>query len=98
MDTDLIIGTTFVLLLTLIVAGVILLFPISRKLGQLIDLRVHEKTKGAVRDGEDLRQLTARLSTIEERLEQLGERQEFTEKLLASRETPDALGRSIHEP
>jgi hypothetical protein len=85
MDTDLLIGTTFVLLLTLIVAGVILLFPISRKLGQLIDLRVMEKKGGLAGDPDELRRLGERLAEVEDQLKRLADRQEFTDQLLARR-------------
>jgi hypothetical protein len=91
MDTDLLIGTTFVLLLTLIVAGVILLFPISRKLGQLIDLRVTEKKGGAVGDPAELRRLVERLTEVEDQVRRLAERQEFTDQLLARRSSGEVL-------
>jgi hypothetical protein len=91
MDVELLIVTTFLLLFVLIIGGTILLFPLSRKLGHLIEARIAEKSAVGSPSKDELRQLAARLSGIESQLESLAERQEFLDKLVAERRTPAGL-------
>lgn len=85
MDPDFIIGTAFVLLLTLIIGGIVLLFPVSRKLGALIEAHVQEKKAAAGGDPAAIGQLAARITRLEEQLRSIGERQEFVDRLLVDR-------------
>ena len=85
MDPNALAGMLFVLLLAALVGGFILLLPISRRLGMLLEERISEK-KRPVHDAEELRMLHASVQAMQEQLEELGERQMFTEKLLASRQ------------
>jgi hypothetical protein len=82
-DYDLLIISVFSLLFFVIIGGTILLFPIARKLGHLLEARVEEKKGVAAAPLEaQLRQLASRLDGIEAQLETVAERQEFLDRLL----------------
>ena len=67
----------------LIVALVLLLWPLSRRSAELIQLLVEERRRGDSQ--RQLAEMAAVLGRIEEHLAQLEERQQFTEALLAER-------------
>lgn len=92
-DYDLLIVAVFGLLFFVIIGGTILLFPLSRKLGHLIEARTSEKKDGQAEAEAVIHQLSSRLGAIEEQLGLLAERQEFLDHLVAERKSPEALER-----
>lgn len=74
----------FGIIITLTIGGVILLKPISNKLGSLLEAMAKERNEpGAVEEMARLREL---LETMNGRLSLLEERQDFTDALLADPE------------
>lgn len=79
-------GMLFSLLLVLIIGGFVLLYPLSKRLGQLLELRLEERRArppGAVAAAE-VQQLSELVSALQVEVAALVERQEFTERLLES--------------
>jgi hypothetical protein len=77
-------------LLIITVGGVILLKPISNKLGHLLEAMAKERQ--LPRAGEELGHIREILETMNGRLSLLEERQDFTEALLAD---PDRRGKRL---
>jgi hypothetical protein len=97
MDMDLVIGVSFVLMFTLIVGGIVLMFPLSRKIGLLIESRIEER-KGAPGPGSDeLNRISSRLERLEEQVRAVSARQEFLDDLLVERRPMDSLPRGATE-
>ncbi len=89
-------GMIFSLLLALIIGGFVLMYPLTRRLGQLIELRLEER-----RTGKDdaaiaaaLNQLRMTLESIQREVSLLQERQDFTDRLLESEAGRGAAGPS----
>jgi hypothetical protein len=78
-------GMLFSLLLVGMIAGFILLFPISRRMGALLEQKVKGKLddEGAM---EEVKRLEATVRALQEEVERLVDRQAFTDSLLAERE------------
>jgi hypothetical protein len=85
MDPDALAGMVFTLILIGMIGGFILLVPVSRRLGQLLEFWLQEKQGVPSRD--ELAQLRKSIGALEEELSSLSERQQFTERLLESRHT-----------
>jgi len=66
---------------TLTVGGVLLLRPIAKPLGDIVELMLRQKREGA--EGE-LRRMGDLLENVDARMRLLEERQDFTERLLDS--------------
>lgn len=85
MSWDWIALLAMIVMVTAIVGGVILLLPITRRLGALLEAMTEERR----RDSPELRRTLARfgqsLEAIEDRLMLLEEKQDFTEELLSER-------------
>ena len=79
MDWDVIAPMIVSIVLIVTVGGVILLRPIAKRLGALLDVMVLEKTRTPP---EDYRRLGETMDTINERLSLIEERQDFTERLI----------------
>jgi hypothetical protein len=79
-----IVGVTFMLM----VAGVILLRPITKRLGDLLELLILERRR---QSAAPLPRLGETLERMEERLRLLEERQDFTDSLVHGRAKPRAL-------
>ncbi len=83
-------GMIFSLLVVLIIAGSILLFPLTRRLGTLLEMRIQDRREGGegLSSGEvsELREL---MVSLQAEVERVAERQQFTERLLEG-----AAGRS----
>ena len=69
------------------VGGVIMLRPITSRLGLLLEAMAREK---AVSTSEETRRLREALETMNDRLSLLEERQDFTERLIGPRASGDA--------
>lgn len=93
LDMDLVVGVSFLLLFTLIVGGIVLMFPLTRKLGLLIESRIGEKKGLAGPDTEEMREISSRLAALEERVRAISARQEFMDDLLVERRPGEALPR-----
>lgn len=85
MDPNALAGMLFVLLLAAMVGGFILLFPISQRLGRLLEERIGERKGNAALPTEEIRELRSALQALQAQLEELVERQDFTESLLSER-------------
>lgn len=68
--------------LILVVGGTILLFPLARRLGKLLDVMTRERRQPDT--SRELGELRDRLDTVLDRLALLEERQDFQESLLSS--------------
>lgn len=84
MDVVPLAGMLLTLLMVLIIAGSILMFPIMRRLGRLLELRIEERRGGALPAAEvqELKELKELVRGLEAEVERLSERQTFTERLL----------------
>jgi len=69
------------IVLILTVGGVVLLRPLARRLGALLDVMVLEKSKMS---GMEDRTIGDAIEAMNDRLSLLEERQDFTERLIAS--------------
>lgn len=85
MDPTALAGMLFVLLLAAMLGGFVLLFPISRRLGLLLEQRMAERKGPAGIPAEELRELRGAVQALQAQLEELAARQEFTESLLSER-------------
>jgi hypothetical protein len=79
---------TFTLLVILLIGGFVIAFPVTRRLGALLEEWVEERRRARLGTG-DAEELRRRLDDVRERLERLdehvellSERQRFTESLL----------------
>ena len=84
-------GMVFSLLVVLVIAGSVLLFPLTRRLGQLLELRLEERRGGVEADA--LAEVQAAVASLEGEVTRLRERQEFVERLLEGSAAPDRLTR-----
>ncbi|MFQ5689854.1 MAG: hypothetical protein ACE5HQ_06255 [Gemmatimonadota bacterium] len=89
MDWDVLAPMIFMVVLTLTVGGVILLRPLSRRLGDLLETMAQER-RGEI-PGDDVTRIKTQLETVASRLALLEERQDFTDQLLAARQQPTRL-------
>lgn len=79
----------------LTVGGVLVLRPIAKRVSTLLEHHAQERRTGIEGDVHQMREL---LETMNARLQLLGERQDFTERLLSSDERPrGSLGRGTPE-
>ncbi len=81
MDPEILAPLILTIVLTLTVGGVLLLRPIAKRLGDIVELMIRGKQGEA--EGE-LRRMGDLLETVSARMALLEERQDFTERLLAS--------------
>ena len=81
MDPEILAPLILTVVLTLTVAGVVLRRPIAKRLGDIVELMIRGKQVEA--EGE-LRRMGDLLETVSARMALLEERQDFTERLLAS--------------
>ena len=76
-------GMLFTLILVGMVGGFIILLPITRRLGAILERRLNDKPDNT--SAEQIRQLQAAVLSLRADLEQLSEQQQFTEAMLAER-------------
>lgn len=86
MDMIPIAGMLFVLLMTALTGGFILLFPVARRLGALLEQRILESKQGRGTDPETVAELRRTMRRLEAEVERLSEQQAFTQELLESRD------------
>lgn len=70
------------LTITLSIAGVLILRPLAKHIGRILELRASERYERPKVSDEDLGRLTDAVSRLADRLETLEDRQDFTERLL----------------
>jgi hypothetical protein len=80
MDPNAVVGMAFTLILVALIGGIILLAPLSKRLGLLLEQKLQDKNVRASSD--ELRQLRERVQLVEDELRLLSERQQFTDSLL----------------
>lgn len=84
MELEALAGMIFTLILVAMVGGFILLIPISRRLGLLLEAWVQEKKSLASR--EEILLLRRSIQALEKEVGDLQEKQHFTERLLEGRQ------------
>ncbi len=89
MEGEILAPLILTVVLTLTVGGVILLRPIARRLGDSAELMLRDKQGGAENE---LRRIGDLLETVDARMTLLEDRQDFTERLLASPGPPREEG------
>lgn len=75
-------GMLFSLLMVLVIGGLILLFPISRRLGKFLELRIDERMEWDTLPRETLEELRDIVADLQTEVGRLGDRQRFVERLL----------------
>lgn len=79
-------GMIFTLLLALVIGGFILMFPLSRRLGELMEQQLKDRREGAVGPGaevmEGLEDVRAAVRALEAQVVRMADRQAFLERLL----------------
>ena len=88
MDSVAIAGMIFSLLAIMMIGGFILLFPLSRRLGAVLEQRLREKDS-AEASAEQIEELRRAVRSLEAEVRALSERQAFTDSLLDVPERPE---------
>jgi len=92
MDITALASMVTTIILVALIGGIVLLRPIAKRAGLLLEQKLHEKQAPPA---DDARQLRERLQLLEDEVRMLNERQHFTEQLLSRGEnrqeqlTPD---------
>lgn len=84
MDIEYIAALIFSFLVIMVVGGVILLFPVTRRLGKLLERRLAED-RGASDVDAEVASLRHAVGSLDERLRHVSDRQTFMEELLEER-------------
>jgi hypothetical protein len=85
-------GMLLALLIVLIIGGFILLFPLSRRLGQLMELRLNERSGTELPASDEIAEIRDLVEGLRSEVASLAERQAFTERLLESGPSPEEGG------
>lgn len=93
MNSDALAGMIFVLMIIAMVAGVVVLLPITLRLGRLLERRLEAGADNQTPAAE-LRQLQASVGMLQKELNRIAERQAFTESLLDNGRDPSLANRS----
>jgi cell division protein FtsB len=86
MDPLALAGMVFTLLVILMIGGFILLFPVSRRLGKVLERWLEEKRPGGKEP--EIAQLRAAVQALEREVRSLSERQDFVESLSLGDDRP----------
>ena len=84
MDPEAIAGMVFTLILISMIGGFILIAPLTKRLGALLEQKV--QNQGASRDPQaarEIAQLREQLAALEQQVTRLKDRQDFSEQLVA---------------
>jgi len=96
MDTNALAGMLFTVVILAMIGGFILLWPISRRLGAILEQRLNERSGATPATGQ-IQELQATIRELQAELERLAERQDFTEALLQEKEPRRLRGdRELH--
>jgi hypothetical protein len=74
--------------LFIVTGAVILLRPITRRLGTLLEVLAEQRRRTSTTEPADTQRIVNVLETLEQRIARLEERQEFTDALLGDGDTP----------
>jgi hypothetical protein len=88
MDPAIIPMMIFTVIVLMLIGGFILLLPLTRRLGALLEHRMLAEDRAG--RSVDVEALARAVDTLRDEVERLAERQEFTEKLLDRPRTPGA--------
>ena len=88
MDSEMLAGMAFTLILAVLVGGFILIFPLSRRLGAIMEARLEEKKAPARLPDAELVALRDVVEQLGAELRRVNDRQDFIEKLLTHRAEP----------
>lgn len=83
MDTEQLAGMIFSIILLVLFGGFILLFPISRRLGKVLETRLLQDDRAGA-DPHAVAQLHEAVRSLEGAVRRLNERQEFVETLIGA--------------
>ena len=86
MDLEILAPMVITVVLILTVGGVMLLRPISKRVGDLLEVYARERQEGLQGEVQQVRDL---LETLTARLELLEDRQDFAERLLTGKREQD---------
>ena len=95
MEWELIAPMVMSVVLILTVGGVLILRPIAKRLGGLLEVMTRERLDGSQK--QELGHVRELLETMNQRLQLIEERQEFTDRLLERREPQRSLPGSNEE-
>jgi hypothetical protein len=93
MDSDNIMIMVVMVTAILTTGGVLILRPVARRLGTLLEAMTQERKRPSA--APELKQICELLSTIDTRLDQIEERQDFAEALISATE-PKLLNVPAH--
>lgn len=96
MDWEILAPLILGITITVSAAGVLILRPLSKRLGDLIEATTREKR--AKSKDEELTRLTEVVGRLTDRLENLEERLDFNERVLASLDRPESSARRLANP
>lgn len=88
MDLIPIAGMLFSLLMVLVIGGLILLFPISRRLGKFLEIRIDERMEWDTLPKEAVNELMNVVEELQSEVQRLRDRQQFVERLLEPGKSP----------
>ena len=86
-------GMLFSLLMVLVIGGLILLFPISRRLGKFLEIRIDERMEWDTLPKEAFNELMGVVEELQNEVQRLSERQQFVERLLEPGRKPEPMER-----
>jgi hypothetical protein len=81
MEWEILAPTVMFVVFVLTTGGVLILRPIAKRIGDLLELYASDRREGLQSEVQQMRDL---LETVNARMQLLEERQEFTERLLAA--------------
>lgn len=90
MEPMALVGMLFALIVLAMIGGFILLIPISRRLGAVLELWLDERGKANQIGPAEFGRIREEVATLRDEMEALADRQGFVEKLLEER--PDDQG------
>lgn len=85
------------IVITVVAGGVILLRPITKRLGAYLEVLAEERRRSLSAQPPDTNRILSVLETMDSRIARLEERQEFTDSLLGAREQRRQLPESRAE-
>ena len=90
MEPMALVGMVFALIVLAMIGAVVLLIPISRRLGAVLELWLDERGKASQIGPAEFGRIREEVAALRDEMEALGSRQDFVEKLLEER--PDDRG------